>query len=1053
MSSGNLDKGPIAWMARNRVAANLLMLTFLVGGLLATQHIRREVFPSFEVDVVSISVPYPGASPEDVEQGVLLAIENVIRGVDGVERVTSVALEGAGTVSAELLDNANGNKVLQDIKNEVDRITSFPEEIEEPIVSLVIVKRPVLTVILYGDADEMTLRNLAEQAKLDIARDDEITLAEVSGTRPLEISVEVPLSKLREHDLTLAQIAAQVRQTSLELGGGGVKTPGGEMLVRVDERRDYGSEYADIPVLSTADGSRVLLDQLAEVKDGFADVDLKTLYNGKQAVSLTVYRVGDEDPVEVSRAAKAFVERLRTRLPESVSADVISDRSDIYRERIELLERNAGLGLILVIILLGMFLEVRLAFWVTLGIPISFIGCLLFLPIMDISINMISLFAFIIAVGIVVDDAIVVGESIYYERGKGDGHLPAAVRGTKIVATPVVFAILTNIIAFMPMLFVPGIMGQLWRNIPSVIIVVFTISLVEALFILPSHLSHKRIKAEGLFWRIVEGPQRFFGARLQSFVAKRYNPFVAFSIRHRYITVAIGLATLLLTLGWWMGGRLQYRFFPKIESDQVRATVTMPYGTPFEQTAAIEQRLRTGAWRVLDRHGGTNILEGIYSIVGGHPSGRGPVGGGGGSGGHLAGVEVNMVSLGERDISAREFTEEWREEIGPIPGVESLEFKFNIGPQLGSPIDVELSHPDNAILEQAAGEVARRLGEYSGVVEIDDGIERGKEQFSFKLKPSARSLGITALDLARQVRNAFYGAEARRQQRGQDEIKIYVRLPESERRYEDDIMRLMIQAPDGSELPLAEAAEIERGRAYQQIKRTDARRTINVTADIASGDVQVQNIIEDLRSGLLPQLKRIYPDLAYSLEGEQREQRESIGGLMQGFGVAIFGLFALLAVIFRSHLQSLIVLIIIPFGIVGAVLGHILMGYSISFVSLVGVVALAGVVINDNILLIDTANEYRRQGMDALTAAIEAPTRRFRPVLLTSMTTFLGLAPMIFETSIQARFMIPMAISLGFGILFATLITLVLVPAFYMILEDLSDLLGLEKRFGEDSSE
>lgn len=1049
MSSGKLEKGPIAWMASNRVASNLLMLTFLVGGLLAANHIRREVFPSFEVDVVSISVPYPGASPEDVEQGVLLAIENVIRGVDGVERVTSSAVEGSGTVSAELLDNADGNKVLQDIKNEVDRITSFPEEIEEPIVSLVVVKRPVLTVILYGDVDEMTLRNLAEQAKLDIARDDAITLAEVSGTRPLEISVEVPLAKLREHELTLDQIAAQVRQTSLELGGGGVKTPGGEILVRVDERRDYGSEYADIPVVSTPDGSRILLDQIAEVKDGFADVDLKTLYNGKQAVNLTVYRVGDEDPIEVSRAANAFVERLRTRLPDSVEADVINDRSDIYEDRIRLLERNAGMGLILVVILLGMFLEVRLAFWVTLGIPISFIGCLLFLPFMDISINMISLFAFIIAVGIVVDDAIVVGESIYYERGKGDGYLPAAIRGTKIVATPVVFAILTNIIAFMPMLFVPGVMGQLWRNIPSVIIVVFAISLVEALFILPSHLSHKRIKAEGIFWRTVERPQRFFGAQLLKFVDKRYNPFVKFSIHHRYITVALGLAILILTLGWWRGGRVQYRFFPKIESDQVRATVTMPYGTPFEQTAATEQRLRESAWRVLDRHGGTNMLEGIYSIVGGHPGGRGPIGGDTGSGGHLAGVEVNMVPLGERDITAREFTAEWRKETGPIPGVESLEFKFNIGPNLGSPIDVELSHPNNDILEQVAGDVARQLGEYSGVVEIDDGIERGKEEFSFRLKPAARGLGITALDLARQIRNAFFGAEARRQQRGQDEVKVYVRLPESERRYEDDIMRLMIQAPDGTEIPLAEAAEIERGRAYQQIKRTDARRTINVTADIASGEVQVQNIINDLKGGLLAQLAERYPDLSYSLEGEQREQRESMGGLLRGFGVALFGLFALLAIVFRSYLQSLIVLIVIPFGIVGAVIGHIVMGYSISFVSLVGVVALAGVVINDNILLIDTANEYRRQGMDALTAAIEAPTRRFRPVLLTSMTTFLGLAPMIFETSIQARFMIPMAISLGFGILFATLITLVLVPAFYMILEDLSDLLGLKKSPGE----
>jgi len=508
MNMENMKKGPIAWMAKNRVAANLLMLTFLVGGLISVPHIRQEVFPPFEVDVVTVSVPYPGASPEDVEQGVVLAIEDGVRGLDGVERVTSSAREGVGSVSVELLDGADGNKVLQDIKNEIDRITSFPEETEEPIVSLVVVRRPVLSIILFGDVGEKILRDLAESVKIDIAREEGITLAEVSGTRPLEISVEVPLSKVREHNLTFDAIAQQIRRTSLELGAGGVKTPGGEMLVRVDERRDYGSEFADVPVISTPDGRRVLLDAIADVRDGFADVDQETLYNGKPAVNVTIYRVGDEDPVGVSKVANSFVERLRQRLPDSIDAAVVHDRSEIYGDRMSLLIRNALLGLCLVMIILGLFLEVRLAFWVTLGIPISFVGSLLFLPYMDVSINMISLFAFIIAVGIVVDDAIVVGESIYYERDDGKGgkreYLPAAIRGARVVATPVVFAILTNIIAFLPLLFVPGVMGQLWRNIPSVIIVVFAISLVEALFILPAHLSHQRVNAATVFG----GPSR-----------------------------------------------------------------------------------------------------------------------------------------------------------------------------------------------------------------------------------------------------------------------------------------------------------------------------------------------------------------------------------------------------------------------------------------------------------------------------------------------------------------------------------------------------------------
>lgn len=1043
MSMEKIKKGPIAWMARNRVAANLLMFTFLVGGLMAASHIRQEVFPQFEVDVISISVPYPGASPEDVEQGVVLAIEDAVRGLDGVERVRSVAQEGVGTVSAELLDDADGNKVLQDIKNEIDRITSFPEETEEPIVRLIEVHRPVLSIVFHGDVEEKILRNLAEEVKIDIARQEGITLAEVSGTRPLEISVEVPLSKLREHDLTLDAIARKVNQTSLELGGGGVKTPGGEMLVRVDERRDYGSEFSDIAVVSRPDGSRILLDDIAEIDDGFADVDQQTLFDGEPAVNVTVYRVGDEDPVGVSRAAHAFVGKLRQRLPESIEADVLHDRSEIYRERMTLLIRNALIGLCLVLIILGLFLEIRLAFWVTLGIPISFIGSLLFLPLMDISINMISLFAFIIAVGIVVDDAIVVGESIYYERGDGDNpkrdYLPAAVRGARVVAVPVVFAILTNIIAFMPMLFVPGVMGQLWRNIPSVIIVVFAISLVEALYILPAHLSHQRVDPNTRFWRVLETPQRFVGRGLEKFIKNVYNPFVQITLRHRYLTVATGIAIFALTVGWWMGGRINYRFFPKVESDRVRASLVMPYGTPFEKTQAVEQRLRESAWRILGTHGGTNILEGIYSTVGSHAEGLGlgHGGGNGGSGSHVATVEVNMVPSDQRGITAREFSRSWRREMGVVPGVESLTFKFNIGPELGSPIDVELSHSNHETLEEVAGEVAAKLEQYAGVVEIDDGVELGKRQYSFKLKPVARSLGITAMDLARQIRGAFYGAEALRQQRGQDEIKVYVRLPDRERLYEEDILNLMIQAPDGTEIPITEAARIERGRAYQQIERTEARRTVNVTADIASKEYSVQDIVSDLKENVLPEINAVHPELSFSLEGEQREQRESMGGLFRGFAVALFGLFALLAIIFSSYTQAVIILFAIPFGIVGAVLGHIIMGYSMSFVSAVGIVALAGVVINDNILLINTANEYRKEGRSILQAAAEAPARRFRPVLLTSMTTFLGLAPMIFETSSQARFMIPMAISLGFGILFSTLITLVLVPSLYTILEDI----------------
>jgi len=1034
-----IKNGPLAWMANNSVAANLLMMTFVVGGIMAIPRIRQEVFPSFEVDVVRVSVVYPGASPSEVEQGILLAAEDAIRGLDGIKKVTSSAIENVGSVMAELQSDVDGNKVLQDVKNEIDRITSFPEEAEVPLVSLVVVHRPVVSVIFYGDVDEATLRSLAESAKSEIALDRRITLAEVSGARPLEISIEVPQEKLREHNLTLGAVAAQVRRTSVELGGGGVKTPGGERLVRVDERRDFGSEFADIPIISNADGAQLLLQDIAEIKDAFADVDQETLYNGKRAITLTVYQVGEEDPVSVSAAAHEFVEKLNRRLPSTVKTAVVHDRSDIYRDRMTLLIRNAVLGLMLVMLVLGLFLEVRLAFWVMLGIPISFIGCLLFLPYMGVSLNMVSLFAFIIATGIVVDDAIVVGESIYYERERGRSGLTAAVRGVRLVSVPVVFAILTNIIAFMPLLFVPGIMGQLWRDIPMVIIIIFVISLVESLVILPAHLAHQRAQSESWLWRVVEAPQRFLGKRLNIFVEKMYKPFVKFTLCYRYVTVAIGVAVLIITVGYVKGGRIPFRFFPKVESDQVTATITMPYGTPFANTHQVTERLRRSAEAVLQEYGGTNIVQGIYTSVGSLPGEKGPFAKNSSGGGHIAAVEVNLVPLDQRDITAAEFTKLWRKKSGPVPGA-TLTFKFNIGPSTGSPIDIELSHPNNDVLESVAEYIAKELEKYEGVVEIDDGIELGKEQFTFKLKPVASSMGISSIDFAQQVRYAFYGAEVLRQQRGQDEIKVFVRLPESERRAEDDITSLILRAPGGQEIPIYEAAEIRRGRSYQEIKRVEGRRTINVTAELESPKYTPGKIVADLKTGLLPKLRADYPSLSYSLEGEQREQRESMGGIRKGFLVALFALFALLAIIFKSYVQSIIVLMAIPFGIVGAIGGHILMGFGMSIVSMMGIVALAGIVINDNILLISTVNEYRNAGMTAWEAAFQSPTRRFRPVLLTSVTTFLGLTPMIFETSVQARFMIPMAISLGFGILFATFITLVLVPSLYLISEDIRGL-------------
>lgn len=1047
-----IKQGPVAWMAGNKVASNLLMLLCIVGGLLAIPRLRQEVFPSFELDIVEVSVAYPGASPEEVEQGILLAVEEAVRGLDGVKRVTATASEGFGRASIELLERTDANVVLQDVKNAVDRITNFPEDAERPEISLTVPRREVLSVIVYGDLDEYTLLQQTQAVKERLLQEPQLTLVTIDGRRPLEISIEVPQQQLRAHGLTLEGIAAEVAKGSLELAGGGIKTAGGELLLRTAERRDFGTDFGDIPIVGTPDGASVRLRDLAEIKDGFADVDRQTTFDGLPAMRLAVYQTGKEDPISVAGVVRRVLEELRGELPGKVKLTVVADRSEIYSDRISLLLRNAMTGLVLVMVLLGLFLDVRLAFWVTMGIPISFLGSLFLMPFSGISINMVSLFAFIIAVGIVVDDAIVVGESIYHSRQQGMPYLQAAITGARLVSLPVVLAVLTNILAFLPLMALPGVSGQLWRNVPMVIILIFSVSLVECLFILPAHLAHQKPKPTGWLVRTLSWPQQHVGPALERFSEKVYFPLIRRTLRHRFIVLALGVAVLIATIGFVAGGRIGFTFFPKVESDVVRASAVLPYGSPFSETVAVKERIVQAARDVLAEHGGDAITLGIFADAGSAGRSFGPFGGGAASAGNLATITVYLVPLKQRDVTAAEFTEEWRQQVGEIPGLESIAFRFTIGPSSGKPIDVQISHPDVERMEAVAQEVAAALPTFAGVVEVDDGIARGKPQLDFRLKPAARALGLTAADIGRQVRNSFYGAEVRRQQRGSDEMKIFVRLPLAERGSVADVGRLVLRTRTGGEIPSHEAARIIRHRSYESINRVDGRRVLNVTADIVAGATTADQVLSTLNEKVLQPLRSHYPHLVCSYEGEQRDQREALTDLRRVFSVAMLALFGILVIPFRSYCQAMIVMIAIPFGVVGAVLGHVIMGYGLSMISLLGMVALSGVVINDNILLIDTANNYRRDGMGLEEAAARAPTRRLRPVLLTSLTTFFGLAPMIFETSVQARFLIPMALSLGFGILGSTLISLVLTPSLYLIVEDIKRLCGRGATSGSESS-
>jgi len=1034
-------RGALAWMAHNPVAANLLMLLLLVGGLLWAMRIKQEVHPEFSTDLVTVTVPYPGAGPEEVEQGIILALEEAVRGLDGIKEVTATAREGAGIVTAELLVGVDNQELAQEIKQEVDRITSFPEEAEEAQVVLVSGRHQVMFLVLSGEHDEGVLREVAEQVRDRLLQSKGITQTELSATRPFEISIEISRDDLRAYGLTLGRVADKLRRAAVELPGGGIKTEGGEILVRMKERRDYGRQFAEIPIVTGSDGTRVLLGDVAEIRDGFADTDEFAMFDGKPAIMINVYRVGDQTPIGVSDAVKEIMEEVRVELPPGVELDILFDMSDIYRQRVELLLRNGRIGLVLVFVLLAVFLEMRLAFWVTMGIPISFLGAFLLLPLVGVSINMVSLFAFIIALGIVVDDAIVVGENIYEHHQRGVPFLRAAVRGTREVAMPVTFSVLTNIAAFMPLFFIPGIMGKFFRAIPAVVVIVFSISLIECLFVLPAHLGHGR---ERRLWlsRWVHGYQRRFSDWFAGAIRTVYGPFLRGALRRRYMTVAVGAAVLALTVGYVASGRMGMVLFPKIESDFAVATAVLPYGTSVEATKRVRDRLLAGAEEIAARHGRDELVRGIFAHIGG--AGFGGRRGGGVAGSNVCNMQVFLRSPKVRPIGAAQFVKEWRQRVGAVSGLESLVLQSDLGgPGAGASLTVELRHRSVAVLERAAADLAGELGRFSKVKDIDDGFSPGKQQFDFRMLPAGRSLGLTSIEVARQVRNAFYGAEVLRQQRGRNEVKVMVRLPEAERVSEYDLEELLVRTPAGRDVPLREVVKVERGRAYTSITRRDGRRTVSVTADVDPRKESGQ-VLAALKAGALPALCRKYPGLDYGFEGRQADMAESLSSLSMGFALTMLLIYGLLAVPFRSYIQPFIIMVSIPFGIVGAVIGHLIMGYSLSVMSMMGIVALAGVVVNDSLILINFANGERRAGKSAREAVTAAGVRRFRPIMLTTLTTFGGLAPMIFETSMQARFLIPMALSLGYGILFATGITLLLVPCLYVMVEDLRGLFGVD---------
>ena len=1043
-------KRALTWFSENTVAANLLMILIMAGGLLTVRNVKMEIFPELSSGFISVTVEYLGATPEEVEEAICVRIEEEVQDVDGVKKITSTAYAGVGVVNLEMLADADSRKVLDDVKARIDAIDTLPEEAEKPVIQEIIGRHQVINVALFGNAEESTLKFLGQQVRDELAAIPEITHVTLANARPYEISIEVSEDALRRHDLSFDDIANAIRRSSLDIPAGSLKTPSGQILLRTKTQAYRGPEFEKLALITQPDGTRITLGDVAHVVDGFEDTDQRAGFDGKPTVILQVFRVGKQNALTVSSVVHDYVEEASQRLPEGISLETWQDNADYLRSRRDLLLRNALYGLILVFTILTLFLRFKLAVWVCVGLVVSFLGAIWLMPSLDVSINMISLFAFILALGVVVDDAIVVGENIYSHQKKARNKVEATVNGVVEVSVPVIFAVLTSVAAMLPLLVISGTTGKIMRVVPLIFIPALLFSLIESLLILPAHLAHgineRPPSAPVKLWLRFQG---FFSGLLESFVEKVYRPVLDRALEWRYLTLATGLSLLILTAGMVGAGWIRFVFFPPVDADYVTAMLDMPQGTAVGDTAAAVRQLETKAHELEQeieaKYGKSDVFKHVLTSVAEQPqrtiqalnAGRmGLVY----TGSHLGEVTIELEPAESRPVTTAEIESRWRELTGPIAGVQDLTFTSSIFSP-GAAIDLQLSHPDLEALEKASEEFKAQLARFAGVYNVADSHQKGKLEIQIRTKETAEPLGLSQIDVARQVRQGFYGEESQRVQRERDDIKVMVRYPSEERDSIGDLENMRIRTPDGLEVPLTHVASTQMGRGYATIRRSDRRRTVNVTADVDKSKGNANEIIRAITAEHLPALKRRFPALTYSFEGQAREQSETLDQLFAGFVLALLMIYALLAVPFKSYLQPVIVLSAIPFGLVGAVLGHLIFGMELTILSMFGIVALAGVVVNDSLVLVDYINRRRREGMPLDEAVRVSGAARFRPIILTSLTTFAGLTPLLLEKSVQAKFLIPMGISLGFGVMFSTLITLILLPSAYLFLEDMTKFL------------
>ena len=1027
----------IAWFTRNHVAANLLMILILGAGFFTLKYrVNVEVFPDVTIDVINISIALPGASPEEAEESLAIPIEEAILDIEGIDKITSRSTEGSSTISVEVDAKYDQYRLKDEIKNRVDALNTLPASAEKPIISQPTSSREVISVMISGELAEKELRLLGEQTRDRLLDEANITQVTLESVRPYEISIEVSEQTLRQYNLTMDEIAAAINANSVDLSGGSIKTPSGEILLRSKGQAYVGSEYANIMIRSHADGTRLILKDIATIKDGFEETPIITRFNGKPAVIIEVYRVGAQSAITIADTVKAFIVEQQALMPAGVKLDYWRDDSKIVKSRINTLSTSAIQGGILVAIMLTLFLRPAIAFWVTVGIPVSFMGGAIFMPELDISINIISLFAFIMVLGILVDDAIVSGENVYTHLKRGEPPERAAIIGIQEVSTPVTFGILTTIVAFIPLTLIEGARGDIFAQIPAIVIPVLLFSLIESKLILPAHLKHIRMQGSNqnrfLRW------QERFANNFEQAIIRYYRPALSAVLARRYLSLTVAFSVMLIVLTLVTSGWVRFIFFPRIPSEIARGVIVMPTGTDITVTDKYVQKMLDSALLLQKKYTDTStnesVIKDIFATVG--SSGGSSVGQS-----HRGRVIFQVQSEEERviDISVAALVKEWRALIGHVPGAQSLTFKAETG-HSGSPLNIQLTAHRYDSLRSVADKIKHKLTEYPSVFDIEDSISTGKTELQLAIKPEAEALGLSLSDLAQQVRQAFYGEQVQRIQRGKDDVKVFIRYPENERQSIYNLNNMMIRTPAGDEIPFLEVAEITVGTSPSVIIRIDRQRTLNITADL-NKETGNLGILKQGLTDYLDQLMQLYPDVSYSLEGEAKEQDESFSSLKLGLVFVLFAIYALLAIPFRSYTQPLIVMSVIPFGAIGAILGHIIMGNPLTLMSVLGMLALTGVVVNDSLVLVDYINKQRAEGVPLTEAVNNAGVARFRAVMLTSITTFVGLMPLLLETSIQAQFLIPMAISLGFGIIFATVITLFIVPINYLLLEDCGRLL------------